>query len=561
MHSLTHAVTLTDLTLVWADGSPALSGLTATFPEGRTGLVGRNGAGKSTLLKLIAGDLVPSSGRVEAAGEVATLSQSLVRDVDATVADLLGVADAVRGLRAIESGDVDPAHFDAVGDDWDVDARAAQALAAAGLDAERVTLDRTIGSLSGGQVTLAGIAGLRLRRAPITLLDEPSNNLDPAARQRLLGLLRDWPGTLIVASHDEELLEEMEHTAELFQNRLSVFGGPYSGFLAQREAEQSAALSAQRQAEQRLKTEQRQAREAETKLARRKRFADGQRDNIPKIVANTLASKAEASAGKLRAGHDASIADAKQHLADAGARVRADERIVIDLPDPRVPAGRTLAEIVAGNQTVIVRGPERIALTGGNGVGKSSLLAQLAAGPGAEPDPELVSRAGGATGRASTERIGLLDQRLLGLDDAGSALDAVTRVAPQVPVPELRNRLARFLFRGHAALRPVGQLSGGERFRVALAALLLADPPAQLLLLDEPSNHLDRESLDQLVDALNAYRGAIIVISHDARLLGRIGIDRTLVMDGAGNLHDDALPEPTAAEYEAPESAEDLQPG
>uniref|UniRef100_UPI00109D3733 ATP-binding cassette domain-containing protein n=1 Tax=Microbacterium sp. K36 TaxID=2305439 RepID=UPI00109D3733 len=170
------AVVLDRLSLTWPDGTVALDGVSGAFGSGRTGLVGRNGAGKSTLLRLIAGELAPTSGTLSTSGEVAFLPQQLTLDVDRRVSDLLGATAALDAVRAITAGDVDPAHFDAVGDDWDIEARAEASLAEAGL--APAFLDRTVGELSGGEAGLVAIAGIRLRRAPITLLDEPTNNLD-----------------------------------------------------------------------------------------------------------------------------------------------------------------------------------------------------------------------------------------------------------------------------------------------------------------------------------------------------------------------------------------------
>ncbi len=138
--------------------------------------------------------------------------------------------------------------------------------------------------------------------------------------------------------------------------------------------------------------------------------------------------------------------------------------------------------------------------------------------------------------RPDTDRIGYLPQRVDGLDERLSVIEVVAAAAPALPIAELRNRLARFLVRGDAVTRAVATLSGGERFRVALARLLLADPPPQLLVLDEPTNNLDIDTVDELVAALEAYRSAVLVVSHDDAFLGRIGLDLTLELHPDGSL-------------------------
>ena len=136
-----------------------------------------------------------------------------------------------------------------------------------------------------------------------------------------------------------------------------------------------------------------------------------------------------------------------------------------------------------------------------------------------------------------TDRVGYLPQRLDGLDDARSALENVRDGAPGAAPGAIRNQLARLLLRGSSVDRPVSTLSGGERFRVSLARLLLADPPAQLLVLDEPTNNLDVRSVDRLVEALSGYAGALLVVSHDDGFLARLGVAVALELDGEGALH------------------------
>ncbi|WP_169580681.1 MULTISPECIES: ATP-binding cassette domain-containing protein [Microbacterium] len=569
-HTLTPSVILDRVSFAWPDGTPALDSVTGSFGAGRTGLVGRNGSGKSTLLRLIAGELTPDGGHVDKTADAAYLPQRLTLDVDRSVADLLGVAETLRALRAIESGDPDPRHFDAVGSDWDVEARAHAALAEAGLAPDM--LDRSVGQLSGGEAVLTAVAGIRLGGAPIALLDEPTNNLDRDARSRLGEMVRSWRGTLIVVSHDLALLELMDDTAELYGNELAVFGGPYSAWRAWLDGEQDAARQAERAAAQAVRREKRDRIRAETTISHR--AAMGRKaqleKRVPKIVAGGRKMAAQVSAGKLRGEKADREAAARAALSAAEERVRDDDAVKIDLPDPGVPLGRRIATIGDGERSWTIQGPERVALIGPNGAGKTTLLEALVggasgawvpgaaaagAGPGAgaaagvpvpdsgnTPPPSPDTPPGGrfflnlARVELHTDRVGYLPQRVDGLADDASVLDNVRAAAPAVPIPELRNRLARFLIRGAAVERPVSTLSGGERFRVALARLLLADPPPQLLVFDEPTNNLDLDTVGQLVDALASYRGAVLVVSHDDAFLERVGVGLTLELGRDGTL-------------------------
>ncbi|WP_136056117.1 ABC-F family ATP-binding cassette domain-containing protein [Microbacterium sp. K24] len=531
-HSTLHAPVLLDrLTFTWPDGSVALDGLSGAFGSGRTGLVGRNGAGKSTLLRLMAGELEPTSGSVAASGEVAYLPQQLTLDVDRRVAELLGVAETLDAVRAISAGDVDPAHFDAVGDDWDIETRAQASLAEAGLAPD--FLDRRVGELSGGEAVLVAIAGIRLRRAPITLLDEPTNNLDRDARTKLGAMVQAWKGTLIVVSHDLSLLELMDDTAELYAQTLSVFGGPYSEWRAWLDAEQDAAKQAEVTAAQALRKEKRQRIQAEVKLSHRARTAKKAEieKRVPKIIAHGRRMAAEVSAGKLRTEVGAKEDAARASLDEAGRRVRSDASMKIELPDPQVSRSRRIAMLGDTERAWVLQGPERVALVGRNGAGKTTLLERLVRGS-SEPT------VGSLVAEALTDRIGYLPQRIDGLDAERSVFENIADAAPQVPEKELRNRLARFLIRGATADRPVSALSGGERFRVALAKLLLSDPPPHLVVLDEPTNNLDIDTVDQLVEALRAYRGAVLVVSHDDAFLARLDLDLTLEIDAEGALRE-----------------------
>ncbi|WP_425248269.1 ATP-binding cassette domain-containing protein [Actinomadura rifamycini] len=233
--------------------------------------------------------------------------------------------------------------------------------------------------------------------------------------------------------------------------------------------------------------------------------------------------------------HEERLADARTRLDEAESAVREDDEIRVELPATRVPAGRTVVTVTglsapepepATLTELIVRGPERIGLVGPNGSGKTTLLRALVG----ESAPD------GTTVKIGVDGVRYLPQRLDVLDDALSVVDNVRAHAPSASVTEIRSGLARFLFRGARAERPAGTLSGGERFRAVLASLLLAEPAPRLLLLDEPTNNLDMASARQLAQALAAYRGALVVVSHDLPFLRTLGLTRWLRMDRATGL-------------------------
>jgi ATPase subunit of ABC transporter with duplicated ATPase domains len=542
---MTAAIVCSDLAFAWPDGAPVLSGLTVSFGPGRTGLIGVNGSGKSTLLRLIAGELRPGSGTVRASGDVGYLPQAITLGAHRSVSDLLGITAARHALHAIEAGQVDEDVFAAVGDDWDVEERARAWLDRLGLD---VALDDRVERLSGGETVLTALAALFLRRPDVLLLDEPTNNLDLDARSRLYDAVASWTGVMVIVSHDRELLGLVDQVADLSAGSIRMYGGNLAAYTEMLATEQAAAERAVTAAAADVRREHRDMVGAQVKQARRDRqgrklAASG---SIPRIVAHARKRSAQETAGRSHELHAERLAEARDRLEEAGQAVRDDAEIRVDLPATAVPAGRTVLTVTGLSgphwhpapsasaspvaqvlDELIVRGPERIALTGPNGAGKTTLLRAIA---GLAPRPGVGVRLGAV--------VGYLPQRLDILDDSLSVVDNVRAAAPAASVNEVRASLARFLFRGDRADRLAGTLSGGERFRAVLAALLLAQPAPQLLLLDEPTNNLDMASVRQLSQALEGYRGAIMVASHDLPFLRSAGITRWLHLDRAAGLAD-----------------------
>ena len=339
----------------------------------------------------------------------------------------------------------------------------------------------------------------------------------------------------------------MDRIAELHSGEISFYGGNFTDYEAAARSAREVAEKNIRNAEQDVKREKRELQQARERASRRASNAARNLGNagLPKIFAGTMKRNAQESAGKANETHLARVDAAKDRLDQAGRALRDDQTISLELPGTHVPAGRMVflgerMQFALGDREIFadpgidlaIRGPERIALTGPNGVGKSTLL-RIVNGDVAPTSGE-VKRADG--------RVAYLSQRLDLLDPARTVAENFALSAPGLPAPERMNILARFLFRGAGAHLPVAALSGGERLRATLACVLFADPAPQLLLLDEPTNNLDLVSVAQLESALNAYQGAFVVVSHDERFLAEVKVERWLRLSD-GRLTEVAAPD------------------
>ena len=530
-------ICVSDLSFSWPDGTPVLSGLSFDLGPARIGLVAPNGAGKSTLLRLIAGELQPGSGTIELRGRVAYLPQHPALDPDARVSDALGIAGTLDALDAILAGDADPAAFEQVDGDWDIRERATATLAQLGLG--DISLQRRLSTFSGGEAMSVALGAKLLQRPDVLLLDEPSNHLDRAARLRLQHALSQWPGCVLVASHDRGLLAGMERIAALEPSGLRLYGGGFDFYRQAVGTERRAAEQRVRNLHNQVRREKREMQQARERAERRAGSAARNLASagLPRIVAGNRERSAQVAAGKADDIHAHRLSRARNRLHDAARALDATGPVDFALPTTRVPGDRVLAiaeqvrvrigdRMLFGDEGVslTIRGPERIALQGGNGAGKTTLL-RLLAGDQAPHAGRL---------RRGPGRVAYLSQRLDLLAQERTVAENFAAFAPGMPARERANLLARLQFRGARMQLPAAALSGGERLRAVLACVLHATPPPQLLLLDEPTNNLDLDSIAQLEQALHAYQGALVVVSHDEAFLDAIAPTRRWQLSDEG---------------------------
>ena len=505
-------------------GVPVLAGASCALEPGqKVGLVGRNGAGKTTLLRLLAGLDVPDGGQVvlrpgAAAGYLPQLpvveeSRTLWEEAASAFATARG---AERRLREAETrlalpevhGDeaVLAAALDEYGRLRDLFERAGgftyeadirRTLAGLGFQEEQWS--RPLASMSGGQRARAALARLLLTAPDLLLLDEPTNHLDLDALEWLQAFLQNFRGAILVVSHDRYLLDAVTaRTFELDAGRIEDYPGGYTAYVAEREA--------RRARQQELFERQREEIAALEEYIRRNRA--GQKARQAKSREKRLEKMVRLEAPRIVRG-PAFRLDAP----------RRGPQVVVRLRNLGKRYGETA---VLSGVSLDVRRGEKIGVIGPNGAGKTTLLRIMA---GLEPPSAGLAELGPGV------RVGYFAQHAeetLELDL--TVLDAVLGDRALSP-EQVRRILGRFLFSGETVYKRVGDLSGGEQRRVALARLVLDRP--DLLLLDEPTTHFDLPSLEALEQALGAFEGAILIASHDRYLLDHVA-RRLLIVDAGG---------------------------
>ncbi|MBT2785526.1 MULTISPECIES: ABC-F family ATP-binding cassette domain-containing protein [unclassified Halomonas] len=524
-------LTLKGVSYVLPDGRTLFTDLYEQFDTRPTGLVGRNGVGKTVLAQILAGLLQPASGHCQRPDNVHYLAQQVAQLKEASVADLANVRATLDALARIETGSTAPEDFEAVDDRWDLPQRFRHELDRNGLGYLEATTPAS--TLSGGEAMRIALMGAMLSDANFLILDEPSNHLDRPNRQALIEQLQRWPRGLIVVSHDRQLLESMERIVELSPSGLHSYGGNYTFYAEAKAHEQQTAIDQlnqhklERQRQERAMRKQRERQEKRQARGNRQ----GKEANQAKSILDGQKERSENSTGALRQKQAASREQLNQRVREAAKQVEDAAHITLhEIPVNQV-AKRCLAELervelpfVKGATrriSLMLRGPQRIGIIGPNGCGKSTLLRVLAG--------QMEPLAG--TCKVTPESA-YLDQRLENLEPEKSVLEQLQLANRSMTEGELRMLLAQLGLDTHKITTPSGRLSGGERLKGALACILYAESRPQLLLLDEPNNHLDLPSAQALEALLRSYQGALVVVSHDDAFLKNLALtDRLLATE------------------------------
>lgn len=496
-------------------------------------IVGDNGVGKSTLLKIIAGRLSPAAGKVICDDSLYMIPQHFGQFDMMTVAEALGMAEKLGALSAILDGRGTERDFELLNDNWFIQESMAEAFARWQIG--YITPDRMMGDLSGGEKTKVFLAGLDMEQPSVVLMDEPTNHLDTKGRTLLYEYINRSKRSILVASHDRTLLNLLPAIYEMSPSGMQFYPMSYNAYRKVADTETAAKIAQMENQQKELAKAEKIARK--TMERQQKHTSRGEKQTEKKCVARIakglLRNQAEATTSRLNKIQQEKLESMSREIQDIRASIGESVSMKINIGSSllanrkQLVAARHISFKYVGQDMLWQQAPldisiysgERIRLQGDNGCGKSTLL-KLITGA-LQPTDGLIYR-------CEPLNILYLDQEYSCLDNELTVYEQLVACNTRKPEHELKMLLSRFLFTVPTWNKRCGNLSGGEKMKLALCRLLVCEQAPDMIIADEPTNNIDIASMDILTDTLKKYKGTLLVVCHDEQFVQDVGIERTI---------------------------------
>lgn len=519
-----------EITFFYEENQPLLTNVSCSVKQKRIGLIGANGSGKSTLLKLFAGEITPNSGSVLTGSRPYYMPQYNSPLDNRNVAEFLGIDDYLVAYRNLKNGQASSDDYLVLEKDWSLIGKIDKLCSKW---FPLLSWDTFLTSISGGECTSLGLAYVDLWKPNISLLDEPSNNLDSFQRRHLIDLVTAYPHTLLIATHDRELLRYVDGIWELRNGRITTVDGSFSDYLALSEMRRSKQESRILNASQEVKRLNQSVYDLEKRQAASRR--NGRNATLKKrgskMSMNGLKGRSQSNLSSKKSNLLKRKKNAENELQNARSAFEADNVIRLEgfLEKPEFLPKQLLRLSDKAGWSTILGGNDRVALLGINGIGKSTLINSIFS-----DSARLRARASAQLINCDKDSVGVLEQNSSDLSFESTVFKELTSAITSYSKQEICALLARLAFNTERLDDLVSSLSGGERFRLSLAKVILAKPQKKLIILDEPTNSLDIDSLTAIEMMLNQFPGALLVVSHDISFLRNISINRWIELNNAG---------------------------
>ncbi|WP_316789917.1 ribosomal protection-like ABC-F family protein [Pedobacter frigoris] len=525
---------LQNITHIHSDGGILFNDINLSInKKDKIALIGNNGSGKSTLLKILAGYLNPAKGHTSVSSKPYYVPQLFGQFNDYSIAQALRIEDKLQALKEILNGNITDANLDLLNDDWTIEERCDQALAHWKLG--NLDLSQKMGTLSGGQKTKVFLAGIGIHKPEIVLLDEPSNHLDLYSRNILYDYINHTTNTLVVVSHDRTLLNSIDKIYELNKHGITIYGGNYDFYTHQKSIENKVLnqdLKNKEKALRKVKETERISVERQQKLdAKGKKKQE--KAGLPTISMNTLKNNAEKSTSRIKGIHAEKVDTISQELHQLRSSIPDIDKMRMNFNNSELHNGKTLINAIHINfgydgqllwkepLNFQVRSGERIVIKGANGSGKTTLIKMILT--------ELQPKTGSLD--VFNNKTMYVDQDYSLIDDHLSIYEQAQQFNTGTLLEhEIKIRLNRFLFTKEDWDKPCKSLSGGEKMRLMLCSLTINSAQPDVMIMDEPTNNLDIQNIEILTNAINDYKGTLLVISHDEYFLKQIGTEQSIYL-------------------------------